>query len=217
MSISFVSSAIRPVLMMLALAVAPPLAFAQDLAPDVLVKTIAQDIVARIKQDRDTYAASPSKLVDLIETKVLPHFNFAHTTQIAMGADWRRASPEQQGQIIQEFKTLLVRTYSNALMSYRDASVEYKPLHVQPGDKTVTVRSQVRRSGAGEPIAIDYEMENTSSGWKIYDLKIDNASLAAVYRSSFAEEIRNHGIDGLIDLLSSKNHQNNAKALAVSA
>jgi phospholipid transport system substrate-binding protein len=194
-----------------------PVAFAQDLAPDVLVKTISRDIVALIKQDRGVYAASPHKLADLIETKVVPHFDFAHTTQIAMGADWKRASPEQQGEIIQEFKTLLVHTYSNTLMSYRNARVEYKPLRAQPGDTTVSVRSQVRKSGADDPIAIDYQMENTPSGWKIYDLKIDGASLAAVYRTSFSEEVRNHGIDGLIDLLSRKNRQNSAKPLAVGA
>ncbi len=216
MSNSFKNNAIGSLLLMM-LAVALPVAFAQDLAPDVLVKTIAQDIIALIKQDRDTYAANPGKLADLIETKVLPHFNFAHTTQIAMGADWRRANLEQQRQIILEFKTLLVHTYSNALMSYRDAIIEYKPLRAQPGDTTVAVRSQVKKSGAEQPIAIEYEMENTPSGWKIYDLKIDSVSLAAVYRNSFAEEIRNHGIDGLIDLLSSKNHQNGAKPLAVSA
>ena len=216
MSKFFHNHVIRSSFLMM-LAAGLPGAFAQDLAPDVMVKTISRDIISLIKQDRDAYAASPRKLADLIETKVLPHFDFAHTTQIAMGADWKRASPEQQGEIIREFRTLLVHTYSNTLMSYRNAIVEYKPLRSRPGDTTVSVRSQVRKSGADEPIAIDYEMENTPSGWKIYDLRIDGASLAAVYRNSFAEEIRNHGIDGLIDLLSSKNHQNGAKPLAVGA
>lgn len=203
--------------LLLMLAAALPAAFAQDLAPDLMVKTISRDIVALIRQDRGAYAASPRKLADLIETKVLPHFDFTHTTQIAMGPDWRRASPEQQGRIVREFKTLLVHTYSNTLMSYRNAIVEYKPLRVQPGHTAVSVRSQVRKSGADEPVAVDYQMENTPSGWKIYDLRIDGASLAAVYRNSFSEEIRNRGIDGLIDLLSSKNHQNDAKPLAVGA
>jgi phospholipid transport system substrate-binding protein len=204
------NNAIRSALLLM-LAVVAPVAFAQDLAPDVLVKTIAQDIIALIKQDRDTYAANPSKLTDLVQSKVLPHFNFAHTTQIAMGAGWRRASPEQQGQIIGEFKTLLVHTYSNALMSYRNQIIDYKPLRAQPGDAEVTVRSQVKNSGGGDPIAIDYEMEHTASGWQIYDLKIGGVSLAVAYRDSFADEIHNHGIDGLINLLVSKNHQNSAK------
>jgi len=181
------------------------------------VKTISQDIVALVRHHRDTYVADPRKLAELVEERVLPHFNFEHTTRMAMGAGWRRASPEQQGRLIREFKTLLVHTYSNALMSYRDQTIEYQPLRIQPGDTQATVRSRMKKSGTGESIAIDYAMENTRTGWKIFDLKIGGISLAAAYRDSFAEEIRNHGIDGLIDLLANKNRQAGAKSALVGA
>jgi len=131
-----------------------------------------------------------------------------------MGANWRRASPEQREQLVREFKTLLVRTYSSALAAYRDQVIEFKPLRAQVGDAQVTVRSEVRQSGA-QAVSIDYEMEKTASGWKVYDVKISGASLAATYRDIFAEEVRNHGIEGLIDSLSSKNHQNDARPAAV--
>ena len=190
----------------LTLAFAAPLALAQELAPDALVKTISEDVLAAIRQDKDIQAGNPKKIASLVEAKILPHFDFAHTTRIAMGANWRRASPEQREQLTREFRTLLVRTYSRALVNYRDQAIEFKPLRAQPGDTQVTVRSEVRQSGT-QPVSIDYELEKTRSGWKVYDVKISGASLAATYRDTFAEEVRNRGIDGLIDLLSSKNRQ----------
>jgi phospholipid transport system substrate-binding protein len=131
-----------------------------------------------------------------------------------MGANWRRASPEQREQLVREFRTLLVRTYSRALVNYRDQVIEFRPLRAQPGDAQVTVRSEVRQSGV-QAVSIDYEMEKTSSGWKVYDVKISGASLAATYRDTFAEEVRNHGIEGLIDSLSSKNRRNDARPASV--
>jgi phospholipid transport system substrate-binding protein len=131
-----------------------------------------------------------------------------------MGANWRRASPEQREQLVREFKTLLVRTYSSALAAYRDQVIDFKPLRAKSDDAQVTVRSEVRQPGA-QAVSIDYEMEKTASGWKVYDVKISGASLAATYRDIFAEEVRNHGIEGLIDSLSSKNHQNDARPAAV--
>jgi len=191
------------------LLLAAPLAFAQDIAPDVLVKTISQDVIAAIKQDKDMQAGNPRKIADLVETRILPHFDFVHTTQIAMGSNWRRASPVQQQQLTREFRTLLLRTYSSALMNCRDQIIEYKPLRVQPGDPDVTVRAEVRQAGR-ESFSMEYQMEKTASGWKIYDLKISGVRLATTYRDTFAEEVRNQGIDGLIDLLSSKNRRNGA-------
>jgi len=158
----------------------------------------------------DVATETGGELASLVETKILPHFDFAHTTRIAMGANWRRASSEQREQLVREFRTLLVRTYSSALMNYRDQVLEFKPLRAQPGDMQVTVRSEVRQSGT-QAVSIDYEMEKTASGWKVYDVKISGASLAATYRDTFAEEVRNHGIEGLIDSLSSKNRQNDAR------
>src|SRR2546425_1176160 len=131
-------------------------------------------------------------------------FDFRHTTRIAMGVNWRRATPEQQEQLTREFRALLVRTYSGALAGYSDQVIEFRPLRAQPGDTEVTVRSQVRRSGA-EPIGIEYDLERTGPAWKVFDIRVAGISLAATYRSAFAEEVRNHGIDGLISLLSSKN------------
>jgi phospholipid transport system substrate-binding protein len=198
----------------LVLALAAPASPAEELTPDALVKTISTDVLAAIRQDKDIQAGNPKKIVRLVEAKILPHFDFAHTTRIAMGANWRRASPEQREQLVREFKTLLVRTYSSALANYRDQAIEFKPLRAQAGDTQVTVRSEVRQSGA-QAVSIDYEMEKTASGWKIYDVKISGASLAATYRDVFSEEVRNRGIEGLIDSLSSKNRQNDARPASV--
>ena len=198
----------------LVLALAAPASSAEELAPDALVKTLSTDVLAAIRQDKSIQAGNPKKIATLVETKILPHFDFAHTTRIAMGANWRRASSEQREQLVREFRTLLVRTYSSALANYRDQVIEFKPLRAQPGDTQVTVRSEVRQPGA-QAVSIDYEMEKTSSGWKIYDVRISGASLAATYRDTFAEEVRNHGIDGLIDLLSGKNRQNDTRPASV--
>jgi len=196
------------------LALAAPASHAEELAPDALVKTISMDVLAAIRQDKDIQAGNPNKIASLVEAKILPHFDFAHTTRIAMGANWRRASPEQRERLVREFRTLLVRMYSSALANYRDQVIEFKPLRAQAGEAQVIVRSEVRQSGT-LAVSIDYEMEKTASGWKVYDVKISGASLAATYRDIFAEEVRNHGIEGLIDSLSSKNHQNDARSAAV--
>ncbi len=181
-----------------------PLALAEEIAPDALVKSISEEVIAAVRQDRGIQAGDARKTAELVEARILPHFDFRHTTQIAMGVSWRRATPEQREQLTREFGALLVRTYSGALAGYSDQVIEFRPLHAQPGDIEVTVRSQVRRSGA-EPIAIEYDLDKTGSAWKVFDIRVAGISLAATYRSAFAEEVRNHGIDGLISLLSSKN------------
>jgi len=181
-----------------------PLAFAEEIAPDVLVKSITEEVIAAVRQDKGIQAGDTRKLAELVEAKILPHFDFARITQIAMGVNWRRATPEQQEQLIREFRTLLVRTYSGALAGYRDQVIEFRPLRARPGDTEVTVRSQVRQSGV-EPIAIEYDLEKTGSAWKVFDVRVAGISLVATYRSAFAEEVRNHGVEGLISLLSSKN------------
>lgn len=198
----------------LVLALAAPASPAEELTPDALVKTISADVLAAIRQDKDIQAGNPKRIASLVETKILPHFDFAHTTRIAMGANWRRASSEQREQLIREFRTLLVRTYSSALANFRDQVIEFKPLRAQAGDTQVTVRSEVRQSGT-QAVSIDYEMERTQSGWKVYDVKIGGASLAATYRDTFAEEVRNRGIEGLIDSLSNKNRQNDARPASI--
>jgi phospholipid transport system substrate-binding protein len=199
----------------LALAFAASPAFTQDLAPDVLINTVSQEMIAALKQDKDL-RGNRSRIVELVEAKIVPHFNFARMTQIAMATHWRQATPEQQEQLTREFKTLLVRTYSNAIASYREQVIEVRPVRIQPSHNEVTVRSEVRQPEV-EPIAVDYEMEKTASGWKIYDVRMGGVSLVTTYRNRFAEEVRNHGIDGLINSLASKNRQNDPKTIPASA
>jgi phospholipid transport system substrate-binding protein len=148
-----------------------------------------------------------------VESKVLPHFDFVRMTQLAMAVNWRRASPEQQKLLTQEFKTLLVRTYSSALNSYRDQVVEFKPLRARPEDTEVTVRTEIKQKGA-QPIGIDYDMQKTAAGWKVFDVKVAGVSLITTYKDDFASQIRDAGVDGLIKTLSSKNRQNDGRSKA---
>ena len=184
-----------------------PVAQAQVLAPDALVKTITEEVVAILKQDKDIQAGDPKKVAGLIETKVVPHFNFTRMTRIAMARNWRLASPEQQKELTGEFKTLLVRTYSTAISNYRDQKIDYKPLRAKPEDTEVTVKSEVKQSGSSQPVSIDYEMEKTPNGWKVYDVKVGGVSLVTTYRDTFASEVKDHGVDGLIKSLVAKNRQ----------
>ena len=176
-----------------------------DSVSPALIKTIAGEVIAAIRQDAKL-TGNPARVAALVEAKVLPHFDFAHTTRIAMGANWRRATPEQQERLTLEFRTLLVRTYSAALVNYRDQLIEVKPLRASPDDVQVMVRSEIRQPGA-QPMSIDYDMEKTHDGWKIFDVRIAGASLAATYRDTFAEVVRDCGVEGLIEQLSSKNRR----------
>jgi len=189
------------------LALLIPVAQAQQPAPDVLVKSITEEVVAILKKDKDIQAGDTKKAADLIQTKVVPHFNFLRMTRLAMGRNWRVASPEQQKILADEFKTLLVRTYSTAIANYREQQIDYKPLRAKPEDTEVTVRSDVKPSGSSQPVSIDYEMEKTPDGWKVYDVKVGGVSLVTTYRDTFAGEVREHGVDGLIKSLSTKNRQ----------
>ena len=188
-------------------AVLPSLAQAQSMAPDVLVKTITDDVVATLKKDKDIQAGDTKKAADLIETKIVPHFDFTRMARIAMARNWRSATPEQQKDLATEFKTLLVRTYSAALVNYREHQIDYKPLRAKPEDSEVTVKSDVKPSGSTQPVTIDYELEKTANGWKIYDVKVDGVSLVTTYRDTFATEVRERGIDGLIKSLAAKNRE----------
>lgn len=180
---------------------------AQELAPDVLVKTITQEVVTILKQDKDIQAGDPKKVSLLIETKILPHFNFTRMTRIAMARNWRLASPEQQKELIEEFRTLLVRTYSTALAGYRDQQVDFKPLRAKPGDTEATVKTEVKQPNSPQPVTIDYEMEKTPGGWKVYDVKVGGVSLVTTYRETFAAEVKERGVEGLIKSLAAKNRQ----------
>jgi len=191
-------------LLSLLLVLFAPVALAQDVAPDVMVKGITTDVLNIIKKDKDIQAGNPRKIADLVETRILPHFDFARMTQIAVAVNWRNATPEQKKTLTEQFKTLLVRTYSNALTLYRDQTVDFKPLHMKAGDTEVTVRSEIRQK-SGQPVTLEYDMEKTANGWKVYDVKVGGVSLITNYREDFAAQVRESGIDGLIKALTTKN------------
>ena len=197
--------------LILAAALLAPAALAQDTAPDTLVKGVTQEVIGVIKQDKDIQAGNQRKTIALVEEKVLPHFNFARMTALAMGPNWRKATPEQQKALIEQFRTLLVRTYSSALSAYRNQVIDFKPLRVQAADADVIVRSEVKQPG-GEAVSIDYSMEKTSAGWKVYDVVVGGVSLVTTYRDTFTNEVRNNGVDGLIKALADKNRQLETKS-----
>jgi phospholipid transport system substrate-binding protein len=179
-------------------------AHGQELAPDVLVKNVTSEVVELIAKDREIRSGSRAKLVEVIESKVLPHFNFGAMTALAMGQSWNKASPEQKKRLIQEFKTLLVRTYASALAAYAEQKFDFRPLRARPTDTDVTVTVRVLQPGA-QPVPIDYSMEKTAGGWKVYDVMVGGVSLVANYRTEFNSTVREAGIDGLIRNLQAKN------------
>ena len=172
--------------------------------PDALVKRVADDVIATIKADPLVQAGNEARIHEVMESKLLPNFDFARMTALAMGRNWRAATPEQQQRLTMEFRALLVRTYSGALAKYRDEKIEYKPLRAAPGDAEVTVRTAVLKPG-GSPIQIDYSMAKTPSGWKAYDVIVGGVSLVTSYRDEFNDQIRAGGIDGLLKVLADKN------------
>jgi phospholipid transport system substrate-binding protein len=184
---------------------------AQDVAPDALVKSISDDVIGIVKQDKDIKAGNRKKINDLVEAKVLPHFDFDRMTALAMGRNWPKANPAQQKELVTEFRTLLVHTYSGALSTYKNEAIEFKPLRAAAGDTDVTVRTQVKRPGS-EAVSIDYGMEKTASGWKVYDVVVGGVSLVTNYRETFNTEIRDSGVDGLIKSLASKNSSLDSQA-----
>jgi len=195
-------------------ALAAPFSLAQDVAPDVLLKAVTSEVIAIIRQDKDIQAGDPAKVADLVETRILPLFDFTRMTRIAVARNWRLATSEQQEALTLEFKTLLVRTYSTALSGYRDQVIEYKPLRLAPDATEVTVKSDVQQAGA-ERLTIDYDMEKTPAGWKVYDIKIAGVSLVTTYRGTFAGKVRDGGIDGLIKSLSDRNRQGGLKTAVI--
>ncbi|MBS1143644.1 MAG: transporter substrate-binding protein [Proteobacteria bacterium] len=178
-------------------------AFAQE-APDVLVQRVTDDVLEIIRKDKDIQNGDTHKVIELVDKKVLPHFNFPHMTALALGKDWRKASPQQQQQLTAEFKTLLVRTYANALTGYKNQKVVYKPSKMAPTDTDVLVRTEVLQPGS-KPVQLDYSLEKQDSGWKVYDVVVAGISLVTNYRDQFSQEVRNGGIDGLIATIAAKN------------
>jgi len=178
-------------------------AVAQE-APDALVNKITDEVLDIVRKDKDIQSGNTRKAIELVDAKVLPYFNFQHMTALAVGKEWRKANPQQQQQLIVEFKTLLVRTYSNALTSYKNQKVVFKPFKMNPGETDVLVRTEVQQPGA-KPVQLDYSLEKLDGGWKVYDVTVAGISLVTNYRDQFAQEIRNGGMDGLIQSVAAKN------------
>ena len=177
-------------------------------APDALIKEVSTDVLDSVRNDKSIKDGDVQKVIALVDAKVMPHVNFQRMTASAVGRYWRQATPEQQKKLQDEFKVLLVRTYSGALAQVRDQTVQLKPMRVSPEDKEVVVRTEIR--GRGDPIQLDYRLEQVAGGWKIYDVNVLGIWLVENYRNSFSQEIGANGIDGLIAKLAERN----AKAAA---
>jgi phospholipid transport system substrate-binding protein len=179
-------------------------AHAGVVAPDVLIKNTVDEVIGIIKQDKDIQAGDPKKINALVDAKVLPHFDFTRMTQLAVGKYWRTATPGQKQALATEFRNMLVRTYTKVFTVYRDQTVEMKPFRMEAGDTEVTVKTVIIKPGS-QPIPVDYEMKIAADGWKVFDISIEGVSMVMSYRGTFASEIQDGGIDGLIKTLSDKN------------
>jgi phospholipid transport system substrate-binding protein len=184
-----------------------PLAAASTagMAPDALARSVTDEVINILRTDKDLQAGNQKKARELIETKIAPHFNFTSMTKLALGKNWSTANPEQRKALTGEFRALLVQTYTASLTLFKDQKIDYRPLKVAPDDTDVLVRSLVRSSGGGDPMQVDYGMEKTDDGWKVYNVKIGGISLVENYRGTFNTEIQKNGVDGLIKTLRDKN------------
>ncbi len=182
----------------------PAIAVADEVAPDVMVKKFTDDVIDIIRKDKEIQSGNTQKAVDQIEVKVLPNFDFSRMTALAMGREWRNATPEQKKALTDEFHALLVRTYGNALKAYKNQTIDFKPFKMASGETDVTVRTEVKQPGA-KPISIDYSLQKDNGAWKVYDVVVGGVSLVTSYRDQFKQEISSGGIDGLIKSLQTKN------------
>jgi phospholipid transport system substrate-binding protein len=189
-----------------ALALAASAAHAQSALtpPDELVKTVMLEVVDIIKKDKDIRDGDRAKTVAMIEAKALPHFNFVGMTALAVGPAWQKATPEQKKRLAEEFRNLLVRTYASSITVFREYNLDFRPLKMKPADTDVTVLVRVLQQGA-QPVNIEYDMEKTTRGWKVYDVRVAGISLVVNYRTEFANVVRDKGVDGLIAALQAKN------------
>ena len=176
---------------------------AADEAPDALIKRVSGEVLDTIRSDKAIQAGEIGRLSALVDSKVMPNVNFTRMTASAVGRNWRQATPEQKTRLQEEFKTLLVRTYSGALSQVKDQTLNIKPSRAAAGDSEVVVRTEV--IGRGEPVQLDYRLEKTPAGWKIYDLNVLGVWLVETYRTQFAQEINVSGVDGLIASLAQRN------------
>ena len=180
------------------------MARAEVVAPDVLIRTTVQDVVSIVKQDKDIQTGNQKKILELVDAKVLPHFDFVRMTQLAVGKNWRTATPEQKKTLTTEFRNMLVRTYTKAFVEYRNQTIEVQPFKMATDASEVTVKTLISKSGA-QPIPVDYEMKKKADGWKAFDIVINGVSMVMSYRGTFDAEVQQNGIDGLIKMLSEKN------------
>lgn len=187
----------------LTLTMALPLASAAEEAPDEMIRRLSMDVLSTIKGDKNVQKGDVRKVISFVDSMIMPKVNFSRMTASAVGRSWRQATPEQQARLQDEFKNLLVRTYAGALSQLQDQTISVKPLRAQAGDTEVIVRTEIL--GRGEPIQLDYRMEKTPGGWKIYDLNVLGVWLVETYRTQFAQEISARGIDGLIATLALRN------------
>ena len=182
-------------------------AWAQDaIAPDALAKSVTEEVLTVLRSDKEIQAGNTKKVVDLVEKKVLPYFDFVRMTRLAVGPNWRQASSDQQKSLVSEFRALLVQTYAATFAAYRNQIIAYRPLRTHPNDTEVVVKSLINQSG-GKSVPVDYKMEKGADGWKVYDVVVADLSLVQNYRGTFETEVRKGGIDGLIKALTDKNRQ----------
>ncbi|HLY96783.1 MAG: phospholipid-binding protein MlaC [Sideroxydans sp.] len=180
--------------------------------PDVLIKDTVRDVLDIVRKDKDLRAGDQKKMLELVDAKVLPHFDFERMTRLAVGKAWRAATPEQKQVLMSEFRILLVRTYTKAFTSYRDQTVEVRPIKLDSSATEATIKTSIVKPGGQQPILVDYDMEKTPSGWKVYDLTVEGVSLVTSYRGTFADQVQQGGIDGLIKTLVEKNRTAAANA-----
>jgi phospholipid transport system substrate-binding protein len=178
---------------------------AEEVPPDVLVRKTTEEVLNVVRSDKDIKAGNVVRIVRLIEEKVAPHFDFERMTRLAVGRPWRESSPAQREALVKEFRTLLVRSYSAAFTAYTGIAVEYRPFKMNPVETETTVQTLIKLPGGAPPMGVDYDMGNTTGGWKVYDVRVAGASLIINYRNLFAQEIQSDGIDGLIKSLVGKN------------
>jgi phospholipid transport system substrate-binding protein len=187
---------------------------AELMPPDQLVKQITQETYVYVNQDPSLQKGDITKFVEWADKTILKDFDFNRMAKLAVGKDWRQATPEQQKQLIQEFRKLLVRTFANAFVGIkREQTMEYKPFKMNPDDQKVVVKTLIVKPG-GKPIDVNFSVEKLTDSWKIYDVSMAGVSMITNYRDAFSQEIQNNGIDGLIKLLSEKNKQLEQKSKA---
>ncbi len=188
----------------LALLLAPLAAMAQT-APDALVRSVADDVLKIVQNDQALREGDNARMARLIEEKIVPHFDFERMTRLAVGRPWREATPAQRQTLVEQFRTLLVRSYSAAYSAYKQIVIDVKPLRVQPDEDDVQVRSEIRLPGGAPPVKVDYSMVRSNSDWKVYDVVVDGVSMVTTYRNTFSDEVRRGGVEGLIKTLNDMN------------